>query len=89
MPPVPDRASNTAPEPPAARDRTQLVLAPVLFAAGVMTALAFTTRIGPEFIAGMIVVAVLGMILANGLPLPDHPVFNAPGFARASQDGFF
>jgi PAS domain S-box-containing protein len=36
----------------------------VLFAAGVMTALAFTTRIGPEFIAGMIVVAVLGMILA-------------------------
>lgn len=33
--------------------------------------------------------AVLGMILRNGLPQPYHAVFNAPGFARASQDRFF
>ena len=33
--------------------------------------------------------AVFGLFLICGFPRPYHPVFNAPGFERATTDGFF
>ena len=32
---------------------------------------------------------ILGMFILNGLPMPYHPVFDAPEFERASSDRFY
>jgi Alternative complex III, ActD subunit len=48
--------------------------------------------IPPAFEATILVgafTAGISMLLLNGLPRPYHPLFNAPRFSHATQDGFF
>jgi hypothetical protein len=35
------------------------------------------------------ILGIAAMIFLNGLPMPYHPVFNAPNFERATTDRFF
>jgi hypothetical protein len=40
-------------------------------------------------ILGAALTAVLGMLALNGLPRPNHPVFNVARFGRATTNRFF
>jgi hypothetical protein len=40
-------------------------------------------------VLGAALTGTIAMLAANGLPRLHHPVFDAPGFERASQDRFF
>lgn len=54
--------------------------------------LSWPSYIPITFESGVLVAAfsaVVGMFGLNGLPRPHHPVFDAPGFDRATRDKFF